>query len=56
MINKKSEKSVLIPPHGGYRNLKSYQPAENAVFKTAAIGTSLPLSQPADQKNLIALI
>jgi len=28
MINKKDEKPNLIPPHGGYRNLKSYQTAE----------------------------
>lgn len=28
MINKKNEKPALIPPHGGYRNLKSYQTTE----------------------------
>jgi len=28
MINKKNEKPTLIPPHGGYCNLKSYQTAE----------------------------
>lgn len=30
MMNKKIEKSKpdIIPPHGGYRNLKSYQMAE----------------------------
>lgn len=28
MINKKNEHPALIPPHGGYRNLKSYQTTE----------------------------
>ncbi|KAF0143319.1 MAG: hypothetical protein FD156_2738 [Nitrospirae bacterium] len=28
MINKKDEKPNLIPPYGGYRNLKSYQATE----------------------------
>lgn len=27
-MNKKNEKPALISPHGGYRNLKSYQTAE----------------------------
>ena len=34
MDNKpQNPKSTLIPPHGGYRNLKSYQTAE-IVYKT----------------------
>ena len=35
MINKKDEKPELIPPHGGYRNLKSYQTAEIIYDATA---------------------
>lgn len=35
MINKKDEKPELIPPHGGYRNLKSYQMAEIIYDATA---------------------
>jgi four helix bundle protein len=34
-MNKKKEKS-LIPPHGGYRNLKSYQTAEIIYDATVA--------------------
>ncbi|MEW6067318.1 MAG: four helix bundle suffix domain-containing protein [Nitrospirota bacterium] len=35
MINKKKSKPELIPPHGGYRNLKSYQTAEIIYDATA---------------------
>lgn len=37
MNNKRNEKSKpdLIPPHGGYRNLKSYQTAEIIYDATA---------------------
>jgi restriction system protein len=35
MTNKNDEKPELIPPHGGYRNLKSYQAAEIIYDATA---------------------
>jgi four helix bundle suffix protein len=35
MINKKYEEPDLIPPHGGYRNLRSYQTAEIIYDATA---------------------
>ncbi|MBE0425365.1 MAG: four helix bundle protein [Nitrospirae bacterium] len=35
MINKKDKKPDLIPPHGGYCNLKSYQTAEIIYDATA---------------------
>ena len=36
MIVNKDDKNVLIPPHGGYRNLKSYQTSEIVYDATVA--------------------
>jgi len=51
MINKKDEKLELIPPHGGYHNLKSYTTYKTYIESSppeVAANTLICLDHPAN--------